>query len=60
MNPLDSQGFVRGGADSVSACLQLCCGFSLLHIMLLFRLDRRVGFFFFIIIKAKQPCSEMV
>lgn len=57
MNPFNSQGFVKGGAVNVSARLQLCCGFSLLNIMLLFRLDRRDFFFF---IKAKQPCSEMV
>lgn len=57
MNPFNSQGFVKGGAVNVSARLQLCCGFSLLNIMLLFRLDRRD---FFFIIKAKQPCSEMV
>lgn len=30
----------------MSARLQLCCGFSLLNIMLLFRLDRRDFFFF--------------
>lgn len=29
----------------MSARLQLCCGFSLLNIMLLFRLDRRDFFF---------------
>lgn len=46
MNPFNSQGFVKGGAVNVSARLQLCCGFSLLNIMLLFRLDRRVFFFF--------------
>lgn len=41
MNPFNSQSFVKGGAVNVSARLQLCCGFSLLNIMLLFRLDRR-------------------
>lgn len=43
--PFNSQGFVKGGAVNVSARLQLCCGFSLLNIMLLFRLDRRDFFF---------------
>lgn len=49
MNPFNSQGFVKGGAVNVSARLQLCCGFSLLNIMLLFRLDRRDFFFFFLL-----------
>lgn len=44
--PFNSQGFVKGGAVNVPARLQLCCGFSLLNIMLLFRLDRRDFFFF--------------
>ena len=47
--PFNSQGFVKGGAVNVSARLQLCCGFSLLNIMLLFRLDRRDFFFFFLL-----------
>lgn len=56
--PPPFSGFVKGGPVSAAAHVQLCCGFSLLNIMLLFRLDRRDFFFFFI--KAEQPCSEMV
>lgn len=42
----------------MSARLQLCCGFSLLNIMLLFRLDRRESFFLKLLLKQSSLVAK--